>query len=111
MTDKAHASLLVVGSVFLGAVALQEFAIALAVGLVAGAYSSIMVAAPLVVIGKPMHALLWGVMMALLSLLPAVGAALVWFPVAVYFLATGAVWQGIVLIAYGGWAIQILWGL
>ena len=45
--------------------------------------------------------LLWAVLMALLSLLPAVGAALVWLPVAVYFLATGAIWQGIVLIAYG----------
>jgi predicted PurR-regulated permease PerM len=46
-------------------------------------------------------ALLWAVLMALLSLLPAVGAGLVWFPVAIYFLATGSVWQGIVLIAYG----------
>jgi predicted PurR-regulated permease PerM len=40
------------------------------------------------------------VVMALCSLLPAVGAAIVWFPVAVYFLATGAVWQGVVLMAY-----------
>jgi predicted PurR-regulated permease PerM len=46
-------------------------------------------------------ALLWAVVMAVLSLLPAVGAALVWLPVAVYLLATGAVWQGVVLIAYG----------
>jgi predicted PurR-regulated permease PerM len=46
-------------------------------------------------------ALLWGVLMAFLSLLPAVGAALVWAPVAVYFLVTGAIWQGIVLIAFG----------
>jgi predicted PurR-regulated permease PerM len=45
--------------------------------------------------------LLWAVLMALLSLLPAVGAALIWFPVAIYLLATGAVWQGIVLIVYG----------
>jgi predicted PurR-regulated permease PerM len=44
---------------------------------------------------------LWAAVMALLSLLPAVGAALVWLPVAIYFLATGATWQGIVLIAYG----------
>lgn len=43
----------------------------------------------------------WGVVMAFLSLLPAVGTALVWLPVALYFLVTGAVWQGIVLIAYG----------
>ena len=37
-------------------------------------------------------ALLWGVLMAFLSLLPAIGAALVWAPVAVYFLATGSIW-------------------
>jgi len=45
--------------------------------------------------------LLWAALMAALSLLPAVGAGLVWLPVAIYFLATGAVWQGVVLIAYG----------
>jgi predicted PurR-regulated permease PerM len=44
---------------------------------------------------------LWAVVMAFLSLLPAVGSALVWLPVAIYFLVTGATWQGIVLIAYG----------
>jgi predicted PurR-regulated permease PerM len=44
---------------------------------------------------------LWGVLMAFLSLLPAVGAGLIWLPVAIYFLATGAIWQGVVLIAFG----------
>ena len=44
---------------------------------------------------------LWAALMALLSLLPAVGTALVWLPVAIYFLATGATWQGIALTAYG----------
>lgn len=44
---------------------------------------------------------LWGVVMAFLSLLPAVGTALVWLPVAIYFLVTGAAWQGMLLIAYG----------
>jgi predicted PurR-regulated permease PerM len=46
-------------------------------------------------------ALLWAVMMAFLSLLPAVGAALVWLPVAIYFLATGHVWEGVSLIVFG----------
>lgn len=46
-------------------------------------------------------ALLWAVLMAFLSLLPAIGAALVWLPVALYFLATGALWQGFSLIVYG----------
>ncbi len=49
-------------------------------------------------IGAP---LLWAVVMAFLSLLPVVGAGLVWLPVAIYLLATGAVWQGLGLIAYG----------
>jgi predicted PurR-regulated permease PerM len=42
---------------------------------------------------------LWGVLMAFLSLLP-VGSALIWLPVAMYFLVTGAIWQGVVLIAF-----------
>jgi predicted PurR-regulated permease PerM len=46
-------------------------------------------------------AILWAVLMTFLSLLPAIGAALVWFPVAVYFLVTGSVWQGVFLILYG----------
>ncbi len=46
-------------------------------------------------------ALLWAVVMALLSLLPAIGAALVWGPVALYLLVTGSVWEGLFLIAYG----------
>lgn len=44
---------------------------------------------------------LWGVLMAFLSLLPAVGAGLIWGPVAIYFLATGAMWQAAVLTAFG----------
>ncbi len=44
---------------------------------------------------------LWAVVMAFLSLLPAVGTGIVWLPVAIYLLATGATWQGVVLIAYG----------
>ena len=44
---------------------------------------------------------LWAVVMAFLSLLPAVGTGIVWLPVAIYLLATGATWQGLILIAYG----------
>ena len=51
---------------------------------------------------------LWGALMALLSLLPAVGAGLVWLPVAIYFLATGATWQGLLLIAYGALVIGLV---
>jgi len=45
--------------------------------------------------------LLWAVVMAFLSLLPAIGAAIVWAPVALYLLATGNIGQGLFLIGYG----------
>jgi predicted PurR-regulated permease PerM len=45
--------------------------------------------------------LLWTVVMAFLSLLPAIGAAIVWAPVAIYLLATGSVWEGVFLFIYG----------
>lgn len=46
-------------------------------------------------------AMLWAVLMAFLSLLPAVGAGIVWVPVAAFFLFSGAIWQGVVLALYG----------
>ena len=46
-------------------------------------------------------ALLWAVLMAFLSLLPAVGAGLIWGPVAIYFILTGNIFAGVGLIAYG----------
>ena len=51
---------------------------------------------------------LWGVLMAFLSLLPAVGAGLIWAPVAIYFFATGAAWQGVVLTAFGVFVIGLV---
>jgi predicted PurR-regulated permease PerM len=68
----------------------------LVVALVQGALGGIIFA----VLGIP-SAMLWGVMMVLLSLLPAVGAGLVWGPVALYFLFSGAVAKGVILIAFG----------
>lgn len=53
-------------------------------------------------------ALLWGVVMTLLSLLPAVGAALIWLPVAIYFLVSGAIIEGIVLILFGVLVIGLI---
>jgi predicted PurR-regulated permease PerM len=53
-------------------------------------------------------AVLWGVVMAVLALLPIVGSALVWAPVAVYLLLTGFIWQGILLFAYGALVISLI---
>lgn len=56
-----------------------------------------------------LHApVLWGVVMGLLALLPAVGAALIWVPAAIYLLATGAVWQGVVLLVFGAFVIGLV---
>ena len=52
--------------------------------------------------------LLWAVVMAFFSLVPAIGAGLIWIPVAVYLLATGAIWQGMVLIAFGALIIGLV---
>jgi predicted PurR-regulated permease PerM len=45
--------------------------------------------------------LLWGVVMTVLSLIPAVGAGLVWLPAAIYLYAVGDWVSATVLIAYG----------
>jgi predicted PurR-regulated permease PerM len=46
-------------------------------------------------------AVLWGALMALFALLPAVGPAVVWIPFAVYLIAVGAFWKGVGLAVYG----------
>jgi predicted PurR-regulated permease PerM len=46
--------------------------------------------------------------MAFFSLVPAIGAGLIWIPVAVYLLVTGAIWQGMVLIAFGALVIGLV---
>jgi predicted PurR-regulated permease PerM len=53
-------------------------------------------------------ALFWGVVMALFSLLPAVGTALVWIPAAIYFFVIGMLWKGVVLIAFGVFVIGLV---
>jgi predicted PurR-regulated permease PerM len=53
-------------------------------------------------------AILWGVLMAFLSLLPAIGAALVWVPVAIYFFISGNTWQGVALLAWGVLVIGLI---
>lgn len=52
--------------------------------------------------------LLWAAAMAFLSLLPAVGSAIVWGPVAIYFIATGSTWHGVILLAFGAFVIGLV---
>ena len=44
--------------------------------------------------------LLWGALMAFLSLIPAVGSAIVWVPAAIFFFATGALWKVLFLVGF-----------
>lgn len=50
-------------------------------------------------------ALLWGTIMAIFSLIPAIGCGIVWLPVALYLFATGAVVKGIILVLAGAFVI------
>ncbi|MEX2129841.1 MAG: AI-2E family transporter, partial [Pseudohongiellaceae bacterium] len=51
--------------------------------------------------------ILWAVVMAFLSLIPAVGAAIVWVPVAIYLYSTGAWIAASILLAYGALIIGL----
>ncbi|WPP01787.1 AI-2E family transporter [Pseudomonas sp. HR96] len=53
-------------------------------------------------------ALLWAVLMAFMSLLPAVGAGIVWGPVAAYFVLGGDTVDGIILALFGVFVIGLV---
>jgi predicted PurR-regulated permease PerM len=63
-----------------------------------------------VILGVP-SPVLWAVLTAIISVIPLLGAALVWFPIAVYLFITGYIagdlwWKGIALLAYGSLVIS-----
>jgi len=43
----------------------------------------------------------WAVLTGFTSILPIIGTGLIWIPVAIYQLANGEIWQGIVVLAWG----------
>ena len=51
---------------------------------------------------------LWGVAITFASLVPAVGAALVWVPVSIWLLLSGAVGRGIALLLIGTFGISLI---
>lgn len=53
-------------------------------------------------------AILWTVLMSVMSLIPVLGAGLIWLPVSIYFLANGMIWQGVALILYGVLVISLV---
>ncbi len=51
---------------------------------------------------------LWGVVFGFLSMLPAVGAGVLWVPVALYFLVTGAYGKALLLTLFGSVALTVI---
>jgi predicted PurR-regulated permease PerM len=50
----------------------------------------------------------WGVVMAFFSLLPLVGAWVVWLPAGIWMVATGETARGVVLLAVGGGVVSLI---
>ena len=74
-------------------------AVAAAQGLIGGlAFAILGINAPVI----------WGVVMAMTSLIPLVGAALVWLPAALWLLLSGEVARGVILLIIGGAGISLV---
>jgi predicted PurR-regulated permease PerM len=63
-----------------------------------GAYWALGIPAPL----------LFGVVTAVLSLIPVIGGALIWVPAALYLILTGSVFKGVLLLAFEGIVIGMI---
>lgn len=75
----------------------------LVVGIIQGSLGGIMFA----VLGIQ-SAVFWGVIMTLLSILPAIGSALVWVPAALYLVANGFILKGLIMILFGSFVIGMV---
>ena len=75
----------------------------LVVGTVQGLIGGVLFAS--VGIGAPV---LWAVVMALLSIVPAVGTSLVWLPMAIILIVQGQVLSGVIVIAVGALVIGLV---
>ena len=67
-----------------------------AIGIIQGIVGGTLFAA----VGIP-SAVIWGVVMMFLSLIPVVGTGLIWLPAGIIMLFLGNIWQGVVILAVG----------
>jgi predicted PurR-regulated permease PerM len=65
-----------------------------------GAAQGILTGIAMRIVGMP-SSLLLGLAAGVASIIPVVGAALVWVPVAIYLLVVGSIWKGIFLLVWG----------
>ncbi len=75
----------------------------LVVGLAQGLLGGFLFAA----VGIP-SAAVWGILMAFLSLIPMFGASIIWFPAGIILLLMGNIWQGLIVLAFGGLVISLI---
>lgn len=68
--------------------------------LTVGAAQGVLTGIAMRIVGMP-SSLLLGLAAGFCSIIPVVGSAIVWAPVAIYLLLTGAVWQGVFLLIWG----------
>lgn len=54
------------------------------------------------------NALLWGALMALAALIPALGPGIVWLPAGIILLALGNIWQGLLVLIGGALLVGLL---
>jgi len=66
------------------------------IGLIQGVLGGVTMA----LLGLP-NTIFWGMIMVVLSIIPAVGPAIVWLPAAIYLIVTGSLIEGIILIVVG----------
>lgn len=53
-------------------------------------------------------AFIWGIIMVALSIIPAIGSVIVWFPAGIIMLILGNIWQGIVILTIGTVVISMI---
>ncbi len=53
-------------------------------------------------------AFIWAIFMTLLSLIPAVGCSIIWFPTGLIMLITGHIWQGLTILLFGLFVISTI---
>jgi predicted PurR-regulated permease PerM len=79
--------------------------------IVVGAVQGILAWVGFIVLAVP-NPFLWGFATALISIIPLLGAVMVWLPIAVFLLIsghmTGVYWKGLVLLAYGALVISTI---
>ncbi|MFC1608938.1 AI-2E family transporter [Patescibacteria group bacterium] len=73
------------------------------IGIIQGILGGIMFA----IAGIPSF-IIWGVVMAVFSIIPAAGSGIVWAPAGIIMLALGNTWEGVFILAFGGIVISLL---